>query len=1063
MTSIFRIHLQRRAKTFLAGTVLFLLSLSTPSRSLRNSLWAQPAAGGVEATWGLKVISAIVNDKQNVVLPILDCQLVGFEEDLLTEYRAHNVRRIAADARIIATVPVAGVFYPGFIFYDSEGAERIGVFIDGEPRGVAVADTDDNRQYLFFLTTPQTFKGGEKIELRALGSEGIYRTEDLVLLKQRPAPGKHVYVISDVLAQPRVEGGKAAATLTWITNWPSVGVVEWDGGKLAEDSAESNHRVILENLSPNQTYRFRITARSREGKAIASEWQSFSTQPVAVTGQVKRATVPLSVEASTAGFPVTSGVPFPKGALGADHWVRVVDSNGIERPLQTETLARWDDGSVKWVLLDFQANGGPAYSLEYGSEIRRKPVTSALSVVDSKDAVTVVTGPLKFIINKQRFGFIDSLWLDKNGDGTFDESERIITPERPGALYLMGPDGLVYTSLTAPEQVAVEESGPLRAVIRVTGEHRSVDGRKMFAYCFRFHAYAGQSFIRVQHTLGNSNGESEFTTIKSLSLRLPLVASGFLPRRWALGENYAGVFHGTQPLHLQQHTDDHYNIDADGPRHAAEGRRAPNWAEWSDGARTVTLAVRDFWQNYPKDLLLSSAGIELALCPLLKPDEYETAKDTVDDHRLYYYLQAGNYKLRQGVTKTHDIWLDFEPGRARPSVLRTRQAPLLAVAPATWYSSSNAFGELPVPKPTGLLATYDAFFARTFQGFLENRETNREYGMLNFGDWWGERVINWGNSEYDTQHAFLMQFARTGDLRYFRAAEEMEWHNRDVDTVHYHSDKSRVGGVYTHCVGHTGDYYAQSPVPGQGIITGGFKVSHTFIEGHLDYYFFAGDRRSLDTARMIADFYDGPFLNNFDFTNCRNPGWHLILTEAMYNATNERYYLNAAKIIVERVLERQTSNGGWKRFLTDDHCNCLPRHMGNAGFMVGILMTGLKQYYQITGDERAADSVVKAANYLIDDLWTPKISGFRYTSCPRTTAGVGSNFLLFDGIAFAQQRTQDARLREVLLAGTEAAVKNLPSMGKSFTQYTRVTPHFVGYLAELQESASVRSAVQSRR
>jgi rhamnogalacturonyl hydrolase YesR len=82
--------------------------------------------------------------------------------------------------------------------------------------------------------------------------------------------------------------------------------------------------------------------------------------------------------------------------------------------------------------------------------------------------------------------------------------------------------------------------------------------------------------------------------------------------------------------------------------------------------------------------------------------------------------------------------------------------------------------------------------------------------------------------------------------------------------------------------------------------------------------------------------YARTFLNNFDFTNCRNPGWHLILAEAMYNATNERYYLNAAKIVVERVLERQTSNGGWKRFLTDDHRNCLPRHMGNAGFMVGI-------------------------------------------------------------------------------------------------------------------------------
>ncbi len=73
------------------------------------------------------------------------------------------------------------------------------------------------------------------------------------------------------------------------------------------------------------------------------------------------------------------------------------------------------------------------------------------------------------------------------------------------------------------------------------------------------------------------------------------------------------------------------------------------------------------------------------------------------------------------------------------------------------------------------------------------------------------------------------------------------------------------------------------------------------------------------------------------------------------------------------------------------------------------------------------------------------------------------NFLLFDGIAFAHQHTQDARLRQVLLAGTEAAVKNLPSMGKLFTQYTRVTPHFIGYLAELQERAAATSAIQTRQ
>ena len=119
--------------------------------------------------------------------------------------------------------------------------------------------------------------------------------------------------------------------------------------------------------------------------------------------------------------------------------------------------------------------------------------------------------------------------------------------------------------------------------------------------------------------------------------------------------------------------------------------------------------------------------------------------------------------------------------------------------------------------------------------------------------------------------------------------------------------------------------------------------------------------------------------------------------------------------------------------------------------MVGVLMTGLKKYYDATGDERVGQSIVKAARFLVADLWTPAVSGFRYTSCPRTKPGTGSNFLLFEGLVFAYERTHDPQLRQVLLAGTDAAVKNMASFGKGFTQYTRVTPHFIERLARLKE------------
>jgi len=295
--------------------------------------------------------------------------------------------------------------------------------------------------------------------------------------------------------------------------------------------------------------------------------------------------------------------------------------------------------------------------------------------------------------------------------------------------------------------------------------------------------------------------------------------------------------------------------------------------------------------------------------------------------------------------------------------------------------------------------------------------------------------------------AKFLQFVRSGEWRFFRVGEEAELHNRDVDTVHY---GPQAGYVYLHCIGHTGNYYPQSPVEGQGIPGGHFSVSHTWCEGHLEHYFLTGDRRSLETALRIADRYDTDGTINYDFTNCRVPGWHLILTLAVYRATNDPFYLNGARIIVERVLERQTPDGGWRRQLMPGHCRDLPRHRGNAGFMVGVLLSGLKMYHEITGDERVLRSIIAASHFMIDDMWVPQVSGFRYTSCPNTSAGYWSNGLLFEGMGYAYRHTHDPRLRQVLEQGMAALAGNIGSFGKSLSQQIRAMPQILFEMEHLK-------------
>jgi len=135
--------------------------------------------------------------------------------------------------------------------------------------------------------------------------------------------------------------------------------------------------------------------------------------------------------------------------------------------------------------------------------------------------------------------------------------------------------------------------------------------------------------------------------------------------------------------------------------------------------------------------------------------------------------------------------------------------------------------------------------------------------------------------------------------------------------------------------------------------------------------------------------------------------------------------------------------------LTDDHCRCLRATTATLVFMSGVV-NGPSPLLRSDGRGARGELDCTGAHFLIDDMWMPDVDGFRYTSCPRTSKGAWSNFLLFDGIAFAHRQTGDEKLRNVLKRGTGSAVQNMTGWGKGFTQYTRVAPHFIGYLASLR-------------
>ena len=1007
---------------------------------------------------GLDLIEREKHNPANVVIPIEDCQLEGFQHDLAYQYREASVRLMARKGRIIGTVPRAGRWHVGFIFYDTtspsdlKGDERFALYIAGKRRGTMVADIDNNRQHLFVLEKPLDLVKGDKIELVTLTTEGIYRTEDLLLLAKLPPAWKRRFDITDLTALPLRDVASPSVRVTWITTWPTKGRVEYGStpqyGNVVEESVAANcHRVVLTGLKPDATYHYRIVCPRSGGGDVSTAPATFVSTAAPLQGTARRQRVEVEVlrqrYTGAAHIPASGGVPFPKGALGSSENVRLLDADGKEVPAQVRVSARWPDGSIKWVLLDcqpeFPPNDPAKLVLEYGADVQRKAFASPLTVEENPNAILVTTGPARFEVSRKSFGPFGRGWADADGDGVFADTELVSAAEGWAGSVVTDSNGVEHTSLSAPDEVTLEESGPLKVVILVRGRHTGPGGEKLYAYEARIVAYAGKPYVRVHYAFGNDMTDRIFTEVRSIELRWPLnrAGSGLSP----VGRAKEGA-----PLAFSQLTADLHETMQGQSRQEKKGRLAGWLASVADG-RAVGVAVRDFWQHYPKALSLGPKGIEIGICPPLRQALYEKECSKISrsgvpaKDYLYWYLKTGNYRFKCGSGKRHELLFSFASTDFASEAEMLNNPPVLRCAPE-WYARTKAFGDIAGPEQK-VYPSYDEMFTDAVGRYLGRRERYRLYGLLNFGDWWfgPGRYRSWGNIEYDMQHAFLLQWVRGGDLRFFFAGEQAARHNMDVDIMRFHPQARGVGFVYRHETGHFGRR--------SGLSRGYWTTNngcHSWTEGLCDYYLLTGDRRAIETARIIADLHDTYKATNFDFKNARKAGWHLILTMGVYRATNDPFYLNAAKIMVERVREKQTADGAWMRRAGSGECRDTPRCRMNSVFCVAILMSGLKMLHEDSADPRALDSLTKAADFM-KAMWVEERKSFHYTSC-RNDRKMWSMTFSLDGIAYVYRRTGDRQLGHILRTGLdEQLTRRLPPNGKPLAQMTRAMP-FILYNME---------------
>ena len=207
---------------------------------------------------------------------------------------------------------------------------------------------------------------------------------------------------------------------------------------------------------------------------------------------------------------ISNGVPFLAGQVTDIKKLRVVADNGKEMVAQFRPLARWwrKDNSLRWVQVDFKTKlGGYQSKTFYITDGGTGKYDSPLKVTETDETLVIDTGVAQFTIDRKNFNFFQRVRLDHNRDGTYAQSEEIISPGNCIGGEVTDTYGQKYLASAGTTEVAVEESGPVRVCIVAKGVHRAPEGkgysRGMYGYDVRMHFYANSSLVRLDTVMHN--------------------------------------------------------------------------------------------------------------------------------------------------------------------------------------------------------------------------------------------------------------------------------------------------------------------------------------------------------------------------------------------------------------------------------------------------------------------------------------------------------------------------------------------------------------------------------
>ncbi|WP_454797894.1 exo-rhamnogalacturonan lyase family protein [Novosphingobium lindaniclasticum] len=604
------------------------------------------------------------------------------------------------------------------------------------------------------------------------------------------------------------------------------------------------------------------------------------------------------------------GVPWPRGVLRHVGNLAAQANEGAALPVQSWPLAYWPDGSIKWS--GHALGGGAAPRTVKIAPGRPAAPVEKVTVREQGETIAVQVGPTCWRVPRQGSAVIASA----ERDGCVLLRDVALVARAQDAASGEEADTLTQRHFTSRiGSVTIEQSGPVRAVLKVEGSHAGEEGAWL-PFSLRLYFTSGSDAVRIVHSfIWDGDADRDFLSGLGVQARVPMrgalhdrhvrlateknlfaeavrpltglrrdpgedfrqaqIDGRAAPGISALPEKFAPLLDSIPAwgdFRLFQGTSEGFVVTkrtrkGRAPIQSLEGRRARGLAYVGSPQGGAAIGMADFWKRHPVQLdIAGAAGDEAELTAWLwAPDA-----PALDMRSYRDVLGMTDYPAQnRGLDVTYE---DYEPGwDCAKGIARTNELWLWA---------------LPATPDTATLESYAAHVARPPR-LVASPAQIRAAGV--FGDWALPAITGPAAAAVERQNDLMLGhyqgeierrhwygFWNHGDVMHTYDADRHQWRydiggyawdNSELSTdlwLWYSYLRTGRAGLFRMAEAmtrHTGevDVYHMGPWAGLGTRHGVQHWSDSSKQPRVSnaayrriYYYLTGDERVGDLMRALV-------------------------------------------------------------------------------------------------------------------------------------------------------------------------------------------------------------------